>query len=31
MDADWEQKVRERAHAIWERGGCPENVSERHW
>lgn len=31
MDADWEQKVRERAHAVWEREGRPENVSERHW
>jgi hypothetical protein len=31
MEKTWEQKVRERAHAIWEREGRPENAGEQHW
>ena len=30
-DRTWEQKVRERAHAIWEREGRPDGAAERHW
>ena len=30
-DETWEQKVRERAHAIWEREGRPDGAAERHW
>ena len=30
-DRTWEQKVRERAHAIWEREGRPDCAAERHW
>lgn len=31
MEETWEQKVRERAHAIWEREGRPESAGEQHW
>ena len=31
MDETWQRKVRERAHAIWEREGCPQGWAERHW
>jgi hypothetical protein len=31
MDAGWEDKVRERAYALWEEEGQPEGGSERHW
>jgi DUF2934 family protein len=31
MDRTWEEKVRERAHAIWEREGRPQNAAEQHW
>jgi hypothetical protein len=30
MEAGWE-KVRARAHAIWEHEGRPEAGAERHW
>jgi hypothetical protein len=30
-DEAWEQRVRERAYAIWEREGRPEGGAERHW
>lgn len=30
-DEIWEQLVRERAHAIWEREGRPDDAAERHW
>ena len=30
-DVSWEQRVRERAYAIWEREGRPESDPERHW
>ncbi len=31
MNTDWQEKVRARAHAIWERLGRPEGTGERHW
>jgi Protein of unknown function (DUF2934) len=31
MDAERDEKVRERAYAIWEREGRPEGGAERHW
>jgi hypothetical protein len=31
MEKSWTQKVRERAHAIWEREGRPQNTAEQHW
>ena len=30
-DETREQRVRERAHAIWEREGQPDGAAERHW
>ena len=27
----WQQRVRERAYAIWEQEGRPEGRAERHW
>ena len=30
-DAGREQRVRERAHAVWEREGRPEGEAGRHW
>ncbi len=26
-----EQMVRERAQAIWQREGCPDDAADRHW
>jgi hypothetical protein len=31
MDERWEQAVRERAYAIWEREGRPEGRAEQFW
>jgi hypothetical protein len=31
MDAEWEDKVRARAYAVWEREGQSEGGAERHW
>ena len=31
MDKEREDRVRARAHAIWEREGQPEGGAERHW
>lgn len=28
---DIEERVRRRAHAIWEREGCPAGRAEEHW
>ena len=28
---DKEERVRQRAHAIWERGGKPHGSDARHW
>ena len=27
----WQEKVRERAYALWEREGCPEGRAEQFW
>ena len=29
--SDREQRIRERAHKIWEDEGCPEGQNQRHW
>jgi hypothetical protein len=31
MDQEKEQRIRERAHELWEHAGCPEGESERFW
>jgi hypothetical protein len=31
MDKAWQEKVRERAYALWKREGCPEDRAERFW
>jgi hypothetical protein len=31
MDMEWDDQVRLRAYAIWEREGRPEEGAERHW
>ena len=31
MGDDWQDRVRERAYAIWEREGRPEGGADRHW
>ena len=31
MDMGWEDKVRERAYALWEEEGQPEGGAEWHW
>jgi hypothetical protein len=32
MSGYWhEQRIRERAHQIWEREGRPEGKSDEHW
>lgn len=31
MDEGWQQKVRERAYAIWERVGRPDGQAEQRW
>ena len=31
MDVNTEQKVRERAYAIWVQSGCAEGQADRHW
>ena len=31
MIADREQRVRQRAHDIWQTEGCPEGRAEEHW
>ena len=31
MDHDREQRIRARAHAIWEREGRPEGRENEHW
>jgi hypothetical protein len=28
---DYEQKVRERAHRLWQQEGCPEGRAHVHW
>ena len=31
MDTGWEDRVRARAYALWEREGQPEGGAGRHW
>jgi hypothetical protein len=31
MDNEREQKIRERAHALWEQEGSPEGRHAEHW
>jgi hypothetical protein len=31
MDTEWEDRVRARAYALWEREGQPEGGAGRHW
>lgn len=31
MSADKHERIRQRAHAIWESEGRPEGQHERHW
>ena len=31
MTTELENRIRERAHALWEREGRPTNQNERHW
>jgi hypothetical protein len=31
MGEAWQRRVRERAHALWEREGRPGGQAERHW
>ena len=31
MDAAWQQRVRERAYAIWQREGSPDGSAEQFW
>lgn len=31
MIADREQRVRQRAHDIWQTEGCPEGRAKEHW
>jgi hypothetical protein len=31
MNDEWEERVRVRAHAIWEREGRPDGGAEQHW
>jgi Protein of unknown function (DUF2934) len=31
MDEAWQQRVRERAYAIWQREGNPDGAAEQFW
>lgn len=31
MSQDVEQRIRERAYAIWQDKGCPEGCDHEHW
>jgi hypothetical protein len=31
MAQDREQRIREKAHALWEKAGRPEGQEVRHW
>lgn len=31
MSGNRDERIRERAHAIWDREGKPEGAAERHW
>jgi len=31
MSADLEERIRERAYAIWQEAGCPQGCDQDHW
>ncbi len=31
MSEDILDRIRQRAHAIWEEQGCPEGMADAHW
>ena len=31
MSGDFEERVRQRAHQLWEQAGRPEGLAEEHW
>lgn len=31
MSGNRDERIRERAHAIWDREGRPEGAAQRHW
>lgn len=31
MTSDRHERIRQRAHAIWEKEGRPQGVHDRHW
>jgi hypothetical protein len=31
MDAEWEQRIRERAYFLWQAEGCPEGRGAEFW
>ena len=31
MDEAWQQRVRERAYAIWQREGNPDGAPKQYW
>ena len=31
MSGDMEERVRQRAHELWEQAGRPEGQQDRHW
>jgi DUF2934 family protein len=31
MTGDKQERIRQRAHAIWEQAGRPEGAHQRHW
>ena len=31
MSGDMEERVRQRAHELWEQAGRPEGLAEQHW
>ena len=31
MDADQEDRIRQRAHQLWEEQGRPEGMHDQHW
>ncbi|MGC4024015.1 MAG: DUF2934 domain-containing protein [Mesorhizobium sp.] len=31
MSGNRDERIRERAHAIWDREGKPEGAAQRHW
>ncbi|MCO5066217.1 MAG: DUF2934 domain-containing protein [Rhizobiaceae bacterium] len=31
MSANRDERIRQRAHAIWDREGRPEGAAQRHW